>query len=101
MCANHRFLRRQIIKLVEARGKLPNSLFISGVHRIGDNPIGGGGFADIWQGTTDDKAGIVALKVLRIFDGSQRVESVLKVCHPSSFRLMACSRISTVIAGIL
>lgn len=64
---------------MEARGELPPRLYVSGVRRIGDNPIGGGGFADIWQGRTNGKADIVALKVLRIFNHGGEDQAVLQV----------------------
>ncbi|TDL25371.1 kinase-like protein [Rickenella mellea] len=41
---------------------------LTGVQRNGSNPLTGGGFADIWEGTWGDKK--VALKVLRIFGWS-------------------------------
>ncbi|KAF9074325.1 kinase-like domain-containing protein [Rhodocollybia butyracea] len=43
---------------------LPFSLIIHDVMREGHNPIGGGGFADIWRGTLHEKN--VCLKVLRL-----------------------------------
>ena len=46
-------------------GQLPNFLFISGVRRVGENPVGGGGFADVWEGEVFGRR--VALKVIRIF----------------------------------
>ncbi len=67
-----------MLQLVEAKDELPPSLFISGVHRINENAIGCGGFADIWQGKIDGKAGLVALKVPRTYDHSR---GALKVCH--------------------
>ncbi len=63
---------------MEIRGELPPSLFVRGVYRSGDNPICGGGFADIYKGTIDGKAGFVALKVLRMFDRGRKGEAVLK-----------------------
>lgn len=84
---------------MEQKGEFPPSLFISGVRRIGDNPVGGGGFADIWRGRIDGKAGIMALKVLRMHDRSRGGQASLKVCHTYLFCLMAWSR--TVMLAIL
>ncbi|KAJ4489150.1 kinase-like domain-containing protein, partial [Lentinula lateritia] len=39
-------------------------LVIQNVERIGQNPVAGGGFADVWRGTMNGKA--VCLKVLRL-----------------------------------
>ncbi|KIK64865.1 hypothetical protein GYMLUDRAFT_258826, partial [Collybiopsis luxurians FD-317 M1] len=44
---------------------LPSSLFVQDLQRIGQNPIRGGGFADIWRGTTGSNQS-VCLKVLRL-----------------------------------
>lgn len=45
-----------------------------GVEQTSSNPIGGGGFADVYEGKFHDKQ--VALKVLRIY-GSQLHEASL------------------------
>ncbi|KIK64864.1 hypothetical protein GYMLUDRAFT_258825 [Collybiopsis luxurians FD-317 M1] len=44
---------------------LPSSLFIKELQRDGQNPIGGGGFADIWRGIAGSNQSI-CLKVLRL-----------------------------------
>lgn len=102
-CTNHRFLGRRMIKLVEARGEFPPYLFVRGVHRISDNAISGGGFADIYKGTIEGKSKsyLVAFKVLRIFDHSRGDEAVLKVCPASSLYLMTCLGLSTVDLAVL
>lgn len=57
-----------INKLVQKGGVLPPHLIVNGACRIGDDPIAGGGFADIWKGKIEAMPGtFVALKVLRIF----------------------------------
>jgi len=58
-------------------GILPDYLFVSGVLRIGRNPLVGGGCADIWKGKF--KGEPVALKVLRIFGDSQNSKKILHV----------------------
>ncbi|KIK65877.1 hypothetical protein GYMLUDRAFT_158458, partial [Collybiopsis luxurians FD-317 M1] len=45
---------------------LPSSLIVKDLQRIGQNPISGGGFADIWCGTAGSNQS-VCLKVLRLF----------------------------------
>ncbi|EJD00249.1 kinase-like protein [Fomitiporia mediterranea MF3/22] len=60
-----RVLERFLQKLVDKTGVLPKHLFLSGIKRIGENPIAGGGFADVWKGKSGERT--VALKVIRIF----------------------------------
>ncbi|KIK56114.1 hypothetical protein GYMLUDRAFT_143383, partial [Collybiopsis luxurians FD-317 M1] len=43
---------------------LPSSLTITEIKKNGDNPVAGGGFADIWHGSAGGHA--VCLKVLRL-----------------------------------
>lgn len=56
---------------------LPGGLLITDVHRIGDNPVAGGGFADVWKGW--HKKEDVALKVLRIFGNPEDRANTYKV----------------------
>lgn len=56
-----RFLNR----LVEKTGVIPDCMALTGIRRQGEYPVGGGGFADVWQGLFESE--VVALKVLRIF----------------------------------
>lgn len=56
-----RFLNR----LVEKTGVIPDCMALTGIRRQGEYPVGGGGFADVWQGLFGSE--VVALKVLRIF----------------------------------
>ncbi|SJL08824.1 uncharacterized protein ARMOST_12195 [Armillaria ostoyae] len=51
--------------LSKARNIVPSSLCLPDVIREGENPVGGGGFADIWKGRLHDTQ--VCLKVLRVF----------------------------------
>ncbi|KAJ7508306.1 kinase-like domain-containing protein, partial [Mycena galericulata] len=57
----HRIIR----KLCEACDKLPSSLFITGVSGRGEHPMFGGGFANVYRASYDNKP--VALKVVRHF----------------------------------
>jgi len=60
--------RRAAMKVLirfSKRGILPPNLFLTGVERQGRDPVGGGGFSDVWKGTY--KGDLVAVKVLRIF----------------------------------
>lgn len=58
---------------------------------MGENAISGGGFADIWKGTIDGNPGVMALKVLRIFDCGGEDQAMLQVCHVSPSCGLACS----------
>lgn len=80
-------LERLLRYAAEKHGILPRSIFMTGISRIGDNPVHGGGFADVWKGELNGK--FLALKVLRIFSllDSQKLQ---KVCSSR------CSRISIV-----
>ena len=52
--------------LVKRRTILPDSLVLSGVHKISATYVKAGGMADIYRGVYGGKA--VALKVLRFYD---------------------------------
>jgi hypothetical protein len=92
---------------------LPRSLFVHNIQRLGEHPVSGGGFADIWRGLLPSpytastilmnvqRLGIyheqvVALKVLRVF----AVDGVLATLRKVSDRFLAhafsklCSRSS-------
>ncbi|GAW04607.1 serine threonine-protein kinase nrc-2 [Lentinula edodes] len=43
---------------------LPSSMILREIEREGQNPVGGGGFADIWRGAVNNQS--VCLKVLRL-----------------------------------
>ncbi|KIK59358.1 hypothetical protein GYMLUDRAFT_245426 [Collybiopsis luxurians FD-317 M1] len=61
---------------------LPSSLIINGIKREGQNPVAGGGFADIWRGSLNGKP--VCLKVLRLIvepDENTRAEIREQFCH--------------------
>ncbi|KIK56125.1 hypothetical protein GYMLUDRAFT_174625, partial [Collybiopsis luxurians FD-317 M1] len=61
---------------------LPLSLILLDVERDGSNPVGGGGFADIWRGSMKERP--VCLKVLRFAveqDKSIRARMRKQFCH--------------------
>ncbi|KIK65019.1 hypothetical protein GYMLUDRAFT_382205 [Collybiopsis luxurians FD-317 M1] len=61
---------------------LPVSLIVEDVSREGQNPVAGGGFADIWRGSLEEKP--VCLKVLRLTieqDEKARSEIRKQFCH--------------------
>ncbi|KAK0439172.1 kinase-like domain-containing protein [Armillaria borealis] len=62
--------------LCKARNTVPSSLCLRDVIREGENPVGGGGFADIWKGRLRDAQ--VCLKVLRVFCPEEQQAKVLR-----------------------
>ncbi|KIK63204.1 hypothetical protein GYMLUDRAFT_41532 [Collybiopsis luxurians FD-317 M1] len=61
---------------------LPSSLIVRDIKREGQNPVAGGGFADIWHGNLKEKP--VCLKVLRLAieqDEKARAEIRKQFCH--------------------
>ncbi|KIK53357.1 hypothetical protein GYMLUDRAFT_938227 [Collybiopsis luxurians FD-317 M1] len=61
---------------------LPSSLIVRDVRREGENPVAGGGFADIWRGRLNEK--LVCVKVLRLTieqDEKARAEIRKQFCH--------------------
>ncbi|KAK0485336.1 kinase-like domain-containing protein [Armillaria luteobubalina] len=76
--------RAAYIKCLRALSKawniMPSSFVCQDVTREGVNPIGGGGFADIWKGKSHNTQ--VCLKVLRIFISEEAREKLLHdFCH--------------------
>ncbi|KAF8904008.1 kinase-like domain-containing protein [Mucidula mucida] len=81
--SNERY-RTTCMKCLRVLGKhhdiVPTSFFCRNVRRDGAFPVSGGGFADIWKGTMEEKP--VCLKVLRLFlTGSAREELLKDFCH--------------------
>ncbi|KAK1235176.1 Rho GTPase activating protein [Marasmius sp. AFHP31] len=66
---------RMMLHLSKRSGLCPNCLNIKNVKRIGDWPIGGGGFGDVWKGKIDDH--VVCLKVVKVYAMSD-VQKLLK-----------------------
>ncbi|KIK53354.1 hypothetical protein GYMLUDRAFT_1026591, partial [Collybiopsis luxurians FD-317 M1] len=61
---------------------LPSSLMIQDIKRKGQNPVAGGGFADIWRGSLNEKP--VCVKVLRLTieqDEKARDDIRKQFCH--------------------
>ncbi|KLO08889.1 kinase-like protein [Schizopora paradoxa] len=93
--------------LARKRGIVPTSFFITDITRTGDQPVGGGQYADMWKGymtipadENADSQQVVALKVLKEFNLSRKLqpdslralyqESVLwqKIDHPNVLRFI-------------
>ncbi|KAK0442716.1 kinase-like domain-containing protein [Desarmillaria tabescens] len=84
-------------------GILPTSFSCRHARRIGNRPIWGGGFADIWKGRMDDE--LICIKVLRVFMDNgieQRNKMIKDFCrealvwrnlyHPSILPFLGVSR---------
>lgn len=69
--------RRLLVKLSEKCGILPSSLSITGVDNCSQEPVAGGGFADIYLASYKGKR--VALKCLRDFHIYHERELIHKV----------------------
>lgn len=65
--------------LNKARNIVPSSFYSREATREGTNPIGGGGFSDIWMGRLHDTR--VCLKVLRIFVSGKTRERIFKLSY--------------------
>ncbi|KAF9257432.1 kinase-like protein [Marasmius fiardii PR-910] len=61
--------RSSILKLMlhlsKRSGLCPQCLMVNNVKRLGDFPVGGGGFGDVWKGKIGEQ--IVCLKVVKIY----------------------------------
>ncbi|TDL24396.1 kinase-like protein [Rickenella mellea] len=68
-----------LTRLAKLTACYPDSLILSGIQRIGENPVAGGGHADIWKGNLNTSC--VAMKVLRIFKHSGREKALKDLCH--------------------
>ncbi|KAF9263061.1 kinase-like protein [Marasmius fiardii PR-910] len=64
-----------MIRLSRKSGLHPQCLTIRGVEKLGDYPVGGGAFGDVWQGRVGQQ--LVCLKVIRVFNQSD-VQQILK-----------------------
>lgn len=58
-------LRRLLVRLSTESACIPNALFLHGIAQQGSEPVGIGGFADVYRGVLGEKP--VALKRLRVF----------------------------------
>uniref|UniRef100_A0A0W0FW06 Protein kinase domain-containing protein n=1 Tax=Moniliophthora roreri TaxID=221103 RepID=A0A0W0FW06_MONRR len=84
--SNAKEYRKRCIKclsaMCKAYQKLPPSLFLDDITCSDNYPVGGGGFADIYRGTTGMRP--VCLKLLRMFvesDLAARNQLVSQFCH--------------------
>ncbi|KAG7089824.1 hypothetical protein E1B28_011472 [Marasmius oreades] len=71
-----------MVHLSKKSGLYPECLMIHNVRKIGEHPVGGGGFGDVWEGVLDSSEGSpqkVCLKVIRVFRDSP-MEQLLKGC---------------------
>lgn len=68
-----------MIRLSRKSGRHPQCLTIQGVEKLGDYPVGGGAFGDVWKGRVGEQ--LVCLKVIRAYKPSD-VELVVKVWSP-------------------
>ncbi|KAF9254437.1 kinase-like protein [Marasmius fiardii PR-910] len=64
-----------MIRLSRNSGLHPQCLTIWGVEKLGDDPVGGGAFGDVWQGRIGQQ--LVCLKVVRAFRRSD-IQLILK-----------------------
>ncbi|KAF9263034.1 kinase-like protein [Marasmius fiardii PR-910] len=64
-----------MIRLSRKSALYPQCLTIRGVEKLGDYPVGGGAFGDVWQGRIEQQ--VVCLKVIRAFRSSD-VNLILK-----------------------
>ncbi|KAF9254821.1 kinase-like protein [Marasmius fiardii PR-910] len=64
-----------MIRLSRKSGLHPQCLTIQGVEKLGNYPVGGGAFGDVWRGKIGEQ--LVCLKVIRAFNRSD-VQHVLK-----------------------
>ena len=70
---NRRSAIKMLVRCARERSILPSNLFLTGVEKEGQDPVGGGGFSDVWKGTYQEK--YIAVKVLRTFSLRQAADS--------------------------
>ncbi|KAK1227386.1 Rho guanine nucleotide exchange factor [Marasmius sp. AFHP31] len=66
-----------ILGLSKRSGLYPRCLTLENVDKLGEHPVAGGGFGDVWKGRVADQS--VCLKVVRVFTESD-VGQLVKVC---------------------
>ncbi|KAJ7852569.1 kinase-like domain-containing protein, partial [Mycena leptocephala] len=72
-----------IQKIARSKEILPPRIFIHALKRQGRNAVAGGGYADIWKGTVENKT--VCLKVLRVFLSGLDRQKLFKAVDSQSF----------------
>ena len=65
-----------MLRLSKSSGMFPKCLHIKNVKKLGNYPVGGGGFGDVWKGEIDGQ--LVCLKVVKAYFTSD-VQQLLKV----------------------
>ncbi|KAF9257430.1 kinase-like protein [Marasmius fiardii PR-910] len=66
---------KMMLRLSKHSGLCPQCLMVKNVKRLGDFPVGGGGFGDVWKGKIGGQ--IVCLKVVKVYLVSD-VQQLLK-----------------------
>ncbi|KAG7090226.1 hypothetical protein E1B28_011826 [Marasmius oreades] len=56
---------KMMLRLAKRSGLCPQCLMIKNVKRLGDFPVGGGGFGDVWKGKIGEQT--VCLKVVKVY----------------------------------
>ncbi|KLO08890.1 kinase-like protein [Schizopora paradoxa] len=98
------YWRHQLLyTLATRRGIIPSSFLVTNSVRIGDQPIGRGGFADVWKGSMKEENGgrfahrVIAVKVLRFY-GEKRSNSAKVLCREAAlWRMMDHPNVLTLI----
>ncbi|KAK1231153.1 hypothetical protein PQX77_005736 [Marasmius sp. AFHP31] len=66
-----------ILRLVKTSGLHPKCLTLQNVRQLGDHPVAGGAFGDVWKGLIGDSHEVVCLKVVKVYLASD-VQQLLK-----------------------
>ncbi|KAJ8088413.1 Receptor-interacting serine/threonine-protein kinase 1 [Marasmius tenuissimus] len=66
---------RMMLHLSKRSGLCPNCLNIKNVKKVGEHPVGGGGFGDVWKGKIDNE--VVCLKMVKVYQMSD-VQKLVK-----------------------
>ncbi|KAL0057350.1 hypothetical protein AAF712_016016, partial [Marasmius tenuissimus] len=64
-----------MLHLSKNSGMYPECLTIKNVEKLGEHPVAGGGFGDVWKGRVADQT--VCLKIVRVF-GASDLQQLLK-----------------------
>ncbi|TDL16963.1 kinase-like protein [Rickenella mellea] len=82
------YLTRTISQLSKRFSCYPDCLIVVGVKRTGVDPVAGGGFADVWNGTWGGQP--VALKALRIYVKSIKEKALREFAHEATVWRQLC-----------
>ena len=83
--AHKHCLVKVLIRLSEATGLYPRCLVLNGIEILGD-PVGGGGFADIFKGRLGDQ--MIAVKMLRVYEKSHMDKLLRVTLKPAIFMIV-------------